>query len=62
MNELPTGYKWSIIGYLHGRHLNKCPRKFEDFEACEKLAESGSYTHFITKCGKVLVCVIVKSK
>ena len=49
---------WRIDGYLAGRHLNQCPRKFHEFHSLQFIAHSNGSYHFIGDGRFVLICSI----
>lgn len=55
--QLAADQYWRIDGYLVGRHLNQCPRKFHEFKT-EFIGRSNGSYHFIGDGRFVLVCSI----
>ena len=56
--KLGEGQRWEVQGYLLGKGIRKCPRKFNEFHTMIYISFSDGYYHFIGDGDKVLVCSI----
>ena len=56
--RLPEGFKWRIDGYLLGKRVRNCPRKFTEFSELQFISKSNGAYHFIGDGNKVLICSI----
>jgi len=56
--KLGEGQRWEVQGYLLGKGIRKCPRKFSEFSTIQYISFSDGYYHFIGDGDKVVVCSI----
>jgi len=55
--KLGEGQRWRIDGYLVGRHIRQCPKKFAEFMHVQFIGVSNGMYHFLGDY-KVLICSI----